>query len=132
MKDVVAAIITQKNAGGENEYLLVRSTENFGRYTGYFYPPAGHVESGENKQTTLIRELKEELGLEIQPVKQIDQTPGDVPDQTTYWWLCDIIDGEVRINSSEIAEVGFFTREQMAQMNCWPATKSFFVAHPEI
>lgn len=35
MIHVVVAIISQKREGGQEEYLLVKSKENFGEFTGF-------------------------------------------------------------------------------------------------
>ncbi len=43
MKNVVVGIVSKKNERAENEYLLVASNKDFGKYTGYYYPPGGHI-----------------------------------------------------------------------------------------
>lgn len=53
----VGAVILNK----EMEILLVKSPKWFDKYT----IPGGHVELGEDLQAALIREVKEEVGLDI-------------------------------------------------------------------
>jgi len=55
MKQVVVGIISRIRAGGAEEFLLVNSKKDFGKYTGFYYPPGGHVEDGENIEQALIR-----------------------------------------------------------------------------
>jgi len=85
----------------------------------------GLSERNETPKQTFVRELKEELNLDINPIKKIAETPGDVPGQTTYWWTCEAR-GDIKINTEEIAEAGYFTLEEMEKMNIWPANKQIF------
>jgi 8-oxo-dGTP pyrophosphatase MutT (NUDIX family) len=90
MKHVTAAIIFRQRAGtADNEYLLVRTAKDLGRYTGYYSLPGGHVEPGEDDRTALVREIREELDLPVNPVSKIDATAGDVGDLRIHWWLCE-------------------------------------------
>ena len=126
MKEVVVGLVSRLNEIGEKEYLLVSSKKDFGEFTGSYYPPGGHMEEGEGKVQTLKREFMEELGVEIEPLEEVAQTPGDVKDQITYWWKCKLTDTNFKIKSDEIADVGFFTKEKIENLKIWPATKDFF------
>lgn len=48
----------------ENKILLMRRN-NTGYYDGYYSAPAGHIEEGELSTEALIRETKEEIGIDI-------------------------------------------------------------------
>ena len=48
----------------ENKILLMRRN-NTGYYDGYYSIPAGHIEEGELPTKALIRETKEEIGINI-------------------------------------------------------------------
>ena len=43
----------------DGKYLLVSSKNDWGKFTGYLYPPGGKIEDGETKETALKRELRE-------------------------------------------------------------------------
>ena len=126
MNKVVVAIISKKNTHGQEEYLLVASKSDFGAFTGFYYPPAGHVEKGEDEVAALKRELNEELGLIITSAHKLAETPGDIENQWTLWYACDVGSFDLRIDSEEIVDARFVTRAQMTTMNIWPATKKFF------
>ena len=49
----------------KEEILLVRSHKWGRKYT----VPGGHIELGEQSQTAVKREVREEVGLEVQPVR---------------------------------------------------------------
>lgn len=82
-----------------------------------------------DRRRCIKRELKEELNLEIYPLEKIATTEGDVKDQVTHWWKCSIISGQIKKKNTEIADVGFFTKEQITSMKVWPATLLFFEKH---
>ena len=126
MTKVVVGIIERKNENGENEYLLISSKKSFGKYSGYYYPPGGHLEGDESQEMALIREIREELGISVIPQKMIAETDSDVKDQTTYWWECEIDSYDFKIDEKEIKDARFFTLEEMKNIDIWPATKSFF------
>jgi len=126
MNKVVVGIISRYNSSDQEEFLLVSSKKDFGQYTGFYYPPGGHAEDGESEEITLKREIQEELSLEIEPKEKLAETTGDVPDQITSWWRCEIKSGEIKIQEAELQDARFFTRDEMKKINLWPATKKFF------
>ncbi len=126
MKKVVLGIISRKNKKSEEEYLLVSTPKDFGQYTGFYYPPGGHLRKGESEKQALIRELKEELNLLIEPSKKIAETPGDIKGERDSWWLCQIKGGKLKARKGEIVKADYFSQGEMAKMNLWPATRKFF------
>lgn len=126
MKHVVVGIISRKGKDNKDEYLLVQSKKDFGKFTGFYYPPGGHLKEDEDEQQTLIREVKEELDLDTIPTRKIAETPGDVKDQVTHWWVCEAKAGKIKIKEEEISNARYFSREAMRKVNIWPATRNFF------
>lgn len=126
MRRVAVGIINRRNSENEVEYLLVKSHSDFGKYTGYWYPPGGHIDDGETEISALAREIKEELEIDAEPIKRIAKTGGDLSDQITYWWECESDNCDFKVNKEEIAEAGFFTKDQMERMDIFPATRKFF------
>ncbi len=129
MKKVVVGIISRKRNGLREEYLLVQSRKDFGEFSGFYYPPGGHVEEGESASDALIREIEEELGLQVTPNCEVVSTPSDIAGQITHWWLCEVKDGEIRMAKDELSDAGYFTAQEMEKMNIWPASRNFFKTH---
>ena len=57
---VVAAIIRNK----DNKYLITQRLPD-AKYAGYWEFPGGTIEDGETPEKALVRELKEELNIDI-------------------------------------------------------------------
>ncbi len=60
----VGAIITKQDAGTESILLALRNTEP---YKNYWSLPGGHIDPYETVKQAVIREVKEEVGLDIEP-----------------------------------------------------------------
>jgi ADP-ribose pyrophosphatase YjhB (NUDIX family) len=126
MKDTkkVAVALIQNEKG---EYLLIRPTDykNFSEYQDAWYPPTGHIKESETVGHALIRELKEELNLDIVPVELFSEWEQDVPGEWAYWWSCKIIRGEIK-KSSEILDYKYFPADEIKDLKLWPAERKFF------
>ena len=106
-----ALALIQNEAQG---YLLVKHAYD----SRWYSAPGGGVEAGESPQTAVIRELCEELGVQIIVKYLVGMYEVDWGSRTTlvYLFACEIIDGEIRINQSEeIESFAWFTPEQMPE-----------------
>lgn len=65
-KSAVHMIISRDNK------LLVQKRKGTKLWPDYYALPAGHIEDGENQYDALVREAKEELGINIDPKKIIN------------------------------------------------------------
>jgi 8-oxo-dGTP diphosphatase len=94
--EVVAAVILNKN-----QYLCVQRNSSKYDYISYKYEfPGGKVEENETNEEALLREIKEELNLEIQIEKHIITIKHTYPDfkisMNTY--LCNSKTREITLN----------------------------------
>jgi 8-oxo-dGTP diphosphatase len=125
MTKVVVGLITRVNKNAEEEYLLVSSKKESKDHMGAYYPPGGHLEDGESEENCLKREILEELGIEGKVIEKIAETDGDALGYRISWWKVESFIGEVS-KSDEIADYGFYTKDQIKNLNLWPATRKFF------
>ncbi len=129
MNHVVVGIISKDTPEGK-KYLLMSSITNFGKYTGFYYPPGGHLEENENEKDALIREVKEELNVSVKPIKKVVESPGDVPNQITHWWICEANIENFKTQKEEVSDIGWFSENEIkSSRNIWPATKKFFTEY---
>ena len=49
----------------DNNKILLQKRNGTKLWPGYYALPAGHIDEGENQYDALVREAKEELGIEI-------------------------------------------------------------------
>lgn len=127
-KKVVVGLIKNK----EGKYLMTRPSaeKNYGDLQDAWAFPAGHVKIGEDEKTAIIREIKEELDLNIEPVTLLSQQDFDIPGETAYWWECKQINNSNTVNiSSEIAEYSWFAPEEIKKLKIWPAMKIFLTKY---
>lgn len=77
--------------------------------------PGGIVEEGESIKQAVIREIKEETGLEIEIVNFCGVSQEVNKNVCNFWWLGKPLEGELK-TSAESLEVGFFSFEEALKM----------------
>lgn len=96
MKETVRAIIIKDNK------LLVffRRKLKDNKYITYYAIPGGHVEENESYEETVIRELKEEMNLDIEVVKYLGKL--EAYNQIEYYYYAKIVGGELVFGGEEL------------------------------
>lgn len=96
--EVVAAIIL-------NENQIFATQRGYGAFKGFWEFPGGKIEQGETKEEALIREIREELSIEIEIGAAFRTIEWDYPDfhltMHSYW--CRQISKSLRLNEHEDA-----------------------------
>ena len=89
--------------------------------------PGGTIEAGESQEQTVVREMREELGLNVRPVKQVWRY--EFPDKplTLFGWLAEVENGtELRVNEEEIAEIFWMdAAEGISHPDSMPTNRHF-------
>ena len=82
------------------------------RFPGKFYSVlAGFVEPGETLEECVKREVREEVGIEVQNVRYFGSQPWPFPDSLMVAFTAEYAGGEMRIDGSEIADAGWFSAD---------------------
>ena len=74
---------------------------------------AGFVESGENIEHAVRREVREETGIEITNIRYYGSEPWPFPDSLMIGFTADYCSGEIRIDNNEIVAADWFDRDHL-------------------
>jgi 8-oxo-dGTP diphosphatase len=97
--------------GNDTILLIKRNTKPF---VGYWALPGGRMDLGETVEQTIVREVKEETGLDVAIVRVIGEyVEKGVKDDVEYEYyptcfLVRVVGGEIRRQESEIREIKAF------------------------
>lgn len=70
--------------------------------SGYWSPPSGRIEPGESQQQAVVREMREELGLEVRPVAKVWECLTDDGSYRLHWWTVEEDGGPIRPAADEV------------------------------
>lgn len=111
---VVAAIIQKENK-------ILATKRGYGEFINMWEFPGGKIEPGETKEEALIREIKEELNIEI----SVDKFAIDIEYQYPNFYLsmscfmCSIKEGSIEL--LEHNDGKWITKEELNTLNWLPA-----------
>jgi 8-oxo-dGTP diphosphatase len=99
----------------DGRFLVIRRSDKV-IAPGMICFPGGGIEGDESEEATLVREIREELGVAITPVRRVwrSVTPWDVE---LAWWLGRIDDGQaLEPNPAEVASAHWVSSDEMRGM----------------
>ena len=67
----------------------------------YYTFPGGGLEEGETLEEGVIREIKEEFGINVKVVRKLYELKNDKLNMKEYFFLCEYIDGEFGTGNGE-------------------------------
>ena len=70
-------------------------------YQEYYTFPGGHLEEGETLEEGVIREIKEEFGINVKVIRKVYELENDRVNMKEYFFLCEYIDGEFGTGDGE-------------------------------
>ena len=108
---VSPAVITLISDG--DRMLLARSP-HFA--PGVYSTIAGFVEPGESLEETVVREIREEVGVEVRNVRYFGSQPWPFPHSLMIGFTAEYAGGEIRIDGVEIEAARWFTAEDLPRL----------------
>ena len=70
-------------------------------YQEYYTFPGGHLEEGETLEEGVIREIKEEFGINVKVEKKLYELENSRVNMKEYFFLCEYVDGEFGTGDGE-------------------------------
>jgi len=130
----VGAIVARRGSGGL-EVLLVR--RRYPPFPGHWSFPGGHIEPGEPVLEAARRELREETGLDAEPVGvvHIHELVAEGPRGPTQYVILDVLmryRGGEPVAGSDALEAGFFTIEEAGRLPLTPGARSILPCLPRL
>jgi len=79
----------------------------------FFSTLAGFVEAGESLEETLVREVREEVGISVKNVRYFGSQPWPFPNSLMVGFFADHESGEIVVDGEEIAEARWFSESEL-------------------
>ena len=80
---------------------------------GFYSVLAGFVEPGERLEECIVREVKEEVGLEVKNINYFNSQPWPFPNSLMIAFTADYAGGEIEVDGVEITQADWFTIENL-------------------
>ncbi len=94
----------------ENKILLARHPDS-----EIFSVLAGYVETGENLENAVAREIKEEVDIEVTNIRYFASQPWVFSHALMVAYTAEYHSGEIRVDGKEIEEAGWFSVKEMPE-----------------
>ena len=85
-------------------------------FAGHWAPLSGRVEPGETHAECVAREVLEEVGLRVRPLREVWTCPTHDGGFLLHWWLAEITGGELAPDPDEVAEWRWLSLEEMREL----------------
>jgi len=77
---------------------------------------AGFVDAGETLEQCVVREAREETGVEVGKLRYVTSQPWPHPNSLMLGFTAEWLSGELRPDGTEIQEAGWFRRDQLPEI----------------
>ena len=102
-KQAVVALISRGDA-----YLVIKRGPDVAM-PGYWTPPSGSIEPGETQAEAVVREVKEEVGLNVRAIEKVWSCPSHDGAFELHWWTTELVGGVLRLDKNEVSAAQWTT-----------------------
>lgn len=116
---VAAAVILRTNSDKTKEVFATQ--RGYGEFKDWWEFPGGKIESGENGEQAIVREIQEELATEIKVESHLCTVEYDYPDfhLSMECFLCSIVSGKLTLLEHENS--AWLSFDKLQSVNWLPA-----------
>ncbi len=119
---VSGAIIIRTNPDTHRKEVFA-TQRGYGDWKGWWEIPGGKIESGETPEECIVREIREELAMEVKAEKNVAVVDYDYPEfhLTMHCILCTIVTGQPKLLEHQASQ--WLTAETLNKVKWLPADK---------
>jgi 8-oxo-dGTP diphosphatase len=110
LPEAVVAVITK----GKKVLIIQRSADV--PYPGYWAPLSGKMEPQEDQAEAVVREVREEVGLTVRPVRKVWECTAASGSHKLHWWLAEWVSGDLRPDPREVADARWLDVEEVLRL----------------
>jgi 8-oxo-dGTP diphosphatase len=110
LPEAVVAVITK-----ESKVLLIQRGPGVPG-AGYWAPLSGKIEAQEDQPTALVREVREEVGLTVRPVRKVWENTAASGSHRLHWWLADWVSGDLKLDPREVADARWLGVDEVLKL----------------
>jgi len=96
------------------DQLLLARSRHF--MPGMYSVLAGFVEPGESLEEAVVREVKEEVGIDVKDIRYFSSQPWPFPHSLMIGFTATYDGGEISLNDEEIEDAGWFTADNLPRI----------------
>jgi 8-oxo-dGTP diphosphatase len=121
LPDAIVAVVTRGD-----EVLMIRRGATVPD-PGVWAPISGKIEPRESQEDALVREVQEEVGLRVHPLRKVWEHESQRGTHLLHWWLAAYVDGELTLSPREVAEARWVTASEVARIEpAFTVDREFF------
>ena len=109
-----------------DEVLLTRAAH---WVAGRYGLVAGFVEPGECLEETVVREVKEETGIDIKNIRYVGSQAWPFPSQIMTGFTAEYAGGEVQVDTHELEDARWFARDDLPPLPSKRSISRFLIDH---
>ena len=110
LPEAVVAVITK-----ERKVLLIQRGPGVPD-AGYWAPLSGKIEAGEDQAGALVREVREEVGMSVRPVRKVWENIAASGSHKLHWWLAEWVSGDFKLDPREVADARWLGADEVLRL----------------
>jgi 8-oxo-dGTP pyrophosphatase MutT (NUDIX family) len=107
LPEAVVAVITK-----EGKVLLIQRGPSV-IDAGYWAPVSGKIEPQEDQAAAVVREVREEVGLTIRPVRKVWENTAASGSHKLHWWLAEWVSGGLKLDPREVVDARWLSVDEV-------------------